>query len=1210
MAVKTSEQNASQFLIEILRYIGAHQGAAEPIYDFFSENHAKLNDRLLQTIPLTIPALLGQLPEAQEQPIASALITFGRRIQNFSAAHQEINLELAIAAYLTALQIYDDDIPPNTWALVQSNLGGAYYERIREDPSENLELAIHCLKQALTVYSREEFPTEWARVQNNLGSACSDRIQHNRTENLQRAIAAYQQALKVRTRQTFPTEWAMTQVNLGSLYSERTDGDRAQNLEQAIDTLQQALQVLDKAADPLQWAAAQQNLGNAYSERIEGDIAENLEQAIAAYQRTLKIYTPENFPSDWATAQMNIGAAYRDRIRGTRTENLKQALIANQNALTIITRENAPIEWATLQNGLGNTYSAQEENRAETIEQAIGAYQQALQIFTPSDFSIPWAKSQNNLSTVYSERIRGDRAENLEQALEAAQQALTVFTLEDFPVEWSQAQNNLGNAYSDRLLGDRAENLECAITAYLQTLTVRNRQTFPTQWTSTQNNLATTYCDRIKEDKEENLKSAIAACQKALQVYTRKTFPVAWAMVQNNLGNAYSNLAQPDDLSYSEAERSENLENAINAFHQALQVYTRDAFPVDWAMLQNNLGNVYRLSMEGTQPSDTARAIEAYQQALQIYDPELLPNDCRRTARSLGDFLAIAHRWPEAVAAYNQSLQATELLYQASLFRSSQEVELSETDNLFRHAAFALAKTNNLSAAAVTLDRGRARGLSETLERDRADLTQLAEQSPERYRQYQAAVEALRELEATERSGERSVRSVSHAEPLPRSPEDLRQRATHIRQNFKAAIESIRQVPSYETFLNPPDFSDITTALHPAQPLVYLTTTANGSLSLILSADSEGISIQPIWQEAFTESDLQSLLFGSSVSGSNATPDSWFGAYSNRQTEAETWLRTMDQVTERLWSSLIAPIVTRLSKLGVNQAVLIPTGLLGLLPLHAAWKVDVTCPTGRRYALDTIQFSYIPNAQSLQAAQAIADRTPAHSLLAVDEPWPTTANELANSEHEVQTAIASLPNHTLLRHEQATRPAIQALLPQHTALHFSGHGFAQLDSPLDSGLVMANDEILTLRDLLNLKLPGLRLAILSACETGLPGTQLPDEVISLPTGLLQAGVAGVVASLWSVADISTMMLLIRFYDFWQGQNHSPAAALCQAQQWVRDTTNGEKLAYVQSLREEPSLGKVPEHTVDYLYKALLLAPASVHDFAHPFYWAAFSHVGA
>ena len=229
----------------------------------------------------------------------------------------------------------------------------------------------------------------------------------------------------------------------------------------------------------------------------------------------------------------------------------------------------------------------------------------------------------------------------------------------------------------------------------------------------------------------------------------------------------------------------------------------------------------------------------------------------------------------------------------------------------------------------------------------------------------------------------------------------------------------------------------------------------------------------------------------------------------------------------------------------------------------------------------------------------------------MDEPQPTTASELPNSAHEVQAAIAYLPNHTLLRHGQATRSAMQSLLPQHTAFHFSGHGFAQLDSPLDSGLVMANDEILTLRDLLDLKLPGLRLAILSACETGLPGTELPDEVISLTAtaGLLQAGVAGVVASLWSVTDISTMILLVRFYDFWQGENHNPTTALCQAQQWVHDTTNGEKLDYFKRLMPAPSASNLPHSTVDYLYKVLILARASDRDFAHPFHWAAFSHVG-
>ncbi|XGV97804.1 MAG: CHAT domain-containing protein [Leptolyngbya sp. BL-A-14] len=1195
MSVETSE-NPSQFLAEVLRCIASHQGAAEPVYQFLNENQERLNDRLLQALPTIVSALFSKFPEEQKQPIAAALTNFGRLIQEFPAGQQEVNIELAIAAYQQALQIFTHETSPITWAMIQTNLGSAYYSRIREDRAENLEQAINAFQQALRVYSQKEFPVQWASVQNNLGSAYSDRIRHDRAENLEQAIASYQQALKVRTREQFPIEWATTQTNLGSVYSERIRGDRAENLERAIDALQQALQVVTHEEFPIEWAAAQKNLGNAYSERIEGDTADNLEQALVACQQALRVYLPEEFPVDWATTQINLGTAYRNLTQGDRSENLERSITAYQQAMPVITREKFPIEWATLQSGMGNAYYFRlQGDRAENLEQAIALYQQALQVFTHQEFPIQWAMIQNNLSNAYTERIRADRSENLEQAIEASQHALQVLTHQQFPIEWSKAQNNLGNAYSDRLRGNRAENLEWAIEAYYQALRVRTREKFPIQWASTQNNLGTAYRERIRGDRPENLEQAIDAYQKALQVYTPEQFPVDWAMTQNNLGNAYSDRLQ--------GNLADNLELAIHAYQKALQVYTPEQFPVDWAMTQNNLGNVYSKQVQSASRDKLDLAIAAYQQALQVYTPELLPNSCRGTARSLGNLYADHHCWTEAVAAYKQAIQATELLYQASILRSGQEIELVETDNLFRQAAFAQAKANDLQAAAVTLERGRARGLSETLERDRADLTQLAKLSPDRYQQYQTAVEALRQLESEERLANAPTRT----ERLPLSSEELRQRADQIRQAFRTVIESIRQLSGYENFLAQPDFNDIVVALQPDQPLVYLTPTTNGSLSLILEAIPEGTSIQPVWQETFTETDLRTLLFGVS---NDTTLGGWFEAYSNQQTNRDAWLATMDQVTERLWSDLMEPIVSYLSQLGVNQSVLIPTGLLVFLPLHAAWTMDGTCPTGRHYALDTIRFSYIPNAQSLQTARAIADRTLAHALLAVDEPRPTTAMHLPNSVHEVQMAIASLPAHTLLRHEQATRSAMQELLPQHTALHFSGHGFAQLDSPLDSGLVMAHDEILTLRDLLDLKLPGIRLAILSACETGLPGTQLPDEVISLPTGLLQAGVAGVVASLWSVADISTMMLLVRFYSFWQEDNLNPAEALCQAQQWVRDTTNGEKLAYFKCLMQESSASKTPASTVDYLYKALIFSRPGDRDFAHPFHWAAFNYVGA
>ena len=179
----------------------------------------------------------------------------------------------------------------------------------------------------------------------------------------------------------------------------------------------------------------------------------------------------------------------------------------------------------------------------------------------------------------------------------------------------------------------------------------------------------------------------------------------------------------------------------------------------------------------------------------------------------------------------------------------------------------------------------------------------------------------------------------------------------------------------------------------------------------------------------------------------------------------------------------------------------------------------------------------------------------------------------------------------------------QLALPLQLADH------AVFASFLDSGLRMANDEVLSLRDFFNTDLQGVRLAILSACETGLPGTKLPDEVVSLPTGLLQAGVAGVAASLWSVSDLSTMMLLVRFYDYWQNDQLTPAQALRKAQQWVRDTPNGEKEVYFKGFIPELASSRMPYAAASDLYQSLAFSDPDANDTAHPFYWAAFTYVG-
>ena len=116
---------------------------------------------------------------------------------------------------------------------------------------------------------------------------------------------------------------------------------------------------------------------------------------------------------------------------------------------------------------------------------------------------------------------------------------------------------------------------------------------------------------------------------------------------------------------------------------------------------------------------------------------------------------------------------------------------------------------------------------------------------------------------------------------------------------------------------------------------------------------------------------------------------------------------------------------------------------------------------------------------------------------------------------------------------------------------------------------MANDEILTVKDLFELHLAGARLATLSACETGVPGTKLPDEVVSLPSAFIRAGFAGAIGSLWTVPDKSTAQLMTSFYQLWRQKGMPPVQALAEAQKELR--------------KQE--------------------------KFRHPFYWAAFYMTG-
>jgi CHAT domain-containing protein/tetratricopeptide (TPR) repeat protein len=170
-----------------------------------------------------------------------------------------------------------------------------------------------------------------------------------------------------------------------------------------------------------------------------------------------------------------------------------------------------------------------------------------------------------------------------------------------------------------------------------------------------------------------------------------------------------------------------------------------------------------------------------------------------------------------------------------------------------------------------------------------------------------------------------------------------------------------------------------------------------------------------------------------------------------------------------------------------------------------------------------------------------------------------------------------------------------------------------LDPLLGCGLVLsgANQDsergTLTALEVSNLDLRGCEVLVLSACETGLGKLEGGEGVLGLQSAFHLAGARTVVASLWSVSDPATSVLMERFYqNLWSGKPLTRLEALRQAQLFVlknpeavQQRARQLRQAIVQSGRgtAQELRGKGKEMEIG--------AAREGNSRSHPAWWAAF-----
>ncbi|WP_013321115.1 CHAT domain-containing protein [Gloeothece verrucosa] len=998
-------------------------------------------------------------------------------------------------------------------------------------------------------------------------------------------------------------------VEFGNLIAQFPLGSRKSNLEIAIKGYQAALEVYTRAAFPVDWAMTQNNLGNAYRNRIRGEKAENIEEAISSYRHALEIYTRAAFPVDWATTQNNLGAAYSDRIRGEKAENIEEAISSYRHALEIYTRAAFPVDWATTQNNLGAAYSDRiRGEKAENIEEAISSYRHALEIYTRAAFPVDWATTQNNLGAAYSDRIRGEKAENIEEAISSYRHALEIRTRAAFPVQWATTQNNLGAAYSDRIRGEKAENIEEAISSYRHALEIYTRAAFPVQWATTQNNLGAAYSDRIRGEKAENIEEAISSYRHALEIYTRAAFPVDWAMTQNNLGNAYSDRIR--------GEKAENIEEAISSYRHALEIYTRAAFPVDWAMTQNNLGNAYRDRIRGEKAENIEVAISSYRHALEIYTRAAFPVECLQTNNNLGKLYFRESAWQNAIEAYNNAIEALSISRASASTPQRKQLVMEASINVYHNIIQAYLNNGQKRSALEYVERSKTQNLVEQIttqqRKPKGDIPQ-------------DIIKELNRLRHDIRNEQNHLDSQERQNP--NSPPD-RTRLYELLQELEQFIEE-SITPLDPTFKlteapKPISYEEIKALIDDHAAILEWYITGDKILAFIITHNQD----EPIvWQSE--NEDRDKLI--------DWTIDEYLIPYDEN---FQDWQTDLDKRLTQLAKILHLDEILSLIPPECEKLILIPHWFLHLLPLHAlpvGERKDLSpnpSPTRRgenitskpslvsqentgenftpissqgrgeggvrSLLIDVFPqgVNYIPSCQLLQIVQQ-RQHQDFNDIFMVANP----EKNLNFTEVTVNKLKSLFNTHTLLTRESATQSALANhphLLTTH-CLHFYCHGKFNFTSPLESKLALAASS-LSLKDIFNLFLPQCRLVTLCACETGVTDLNtISDEYVGLPSGFLFAGSESVVSSLWTVDELSSIFLMIEFYNKLRAGN-SVTLALNAAQTRIRNLSKQdlEKWLHLNQLSLDAT-------QIEYLDKLLKQSPE--YPFQSSYHWAAFCAIG-
>ena len=288
---------------------------------------------------------------------------------------------------------------------------------------------------------------------------------------------------------------------------------------------------------------------------------------------------------------------------------------------------------------------------------------------------------------------------------------------------------------------------------------------------------------------------------------------------------------------------------------------------------------------------------------------------------------------------------------------------------------------------------------------------------------------------------------------------------------------------------------------------------------------------------------------------------------------AQRFGRELNAVCDWAWTAAIGPLLGHLanaSLTGPPRIALVPIGLLGIVPWHAARRDAARQDGGRaaRYACADAIFTTCASARQLIDAAARPRLAPgAAPAVFVANPDGT----LPGSALEADAICAALYRGAVYLGQSERTAAAGAGSPEEvlgylpgagpgavrpSVLHLGCHASAG-ESPEQSQLALAAGAVLPVSRILaqarrrERDAPG-SLVVLAACTSDRTLADY-DEALTLASAFLAAGAAGAVGSRWAVNDRFTALLMFMFHrHLVRSPGDGPAGALRAAQLWMLD----------------------------------------------------------